>query len=278
MPPAPYGYGSQVSDGVASRTMPTTTVTEVSITEGAPVQAPHQRRPTLAWWWLVAASVLVLAIAAAALAISWLLTRETRTTTYRALGDLAAVHLDLGAADVEVDGGATAVEVKRVDEFAFGKPSVEHHRIQDGMLDVSSRCPQQVIGACHATYHVTVPDNVPLEIETSSGAIRLAGVRASVQLSSGSGDITVTGFCGFSLRAAADAGDVVVASQCSADRLEVRSRSGAVHAIVPAGRYQIDASSDLGATRVRGLTQVDDGAFQIQALSGSGDVTVEAAS
>jgi hypothetical protein len=251
----------------------------VSITEDAPVQAPPlQRRPTLAWWWLVAASVLVLALAAGALALSWVLTRETRTTSYRVLGDLAAVHPDLGAADVEIDGGATAVEVKRIDEFAFGKPSVEHHRIENGTLNLSSRCPEQVIGACHASYRITVPDNVPLEIQTSSGAMNLAGVRATVQLSSGSGDITATGFCGFSLRATSDDGGVTVGSECSADRLELRSRSGDVHAVVPAGRYQIDASSDSGSARLRGLTPVDDGAFQIQALSASGDVTVEAAS
>lgn len=258
--------------------MPTTTVTRVSITEDAPVQAQQTRRPTLAWWWLVAASVLVLVLVAAALLADWAHTRETRTTSYRVLGDLAGVHLDLGAADVEIDGGATAVEVKRIDEFAFGKPSVESHQVVDGTLNITSHCPEQVIGSCHASFRVTVPDNVPLEIETSSGSINLAGVRASVQLTSGSGDIGATGFCGFSFRAISDSGDLDVASECSADRLELRSHSGDVHATVPAGRYQIDAQSDSGSTRVRGLTNVDDAAFQIQALSASGDVTVEAAS
>src|SRR3954452_14512570 len=126
----------------------------VSITEDAPVQEPLQRRPTLAWWWLVGASVLVLALAGGALARSTIVTRETRTTSYGVLGDLAGVHLDLGAADVEIDGGATAVEVKRIDEFAFGKPSVERHRIEDGTLNISSRCPEQVIGSCHASYRI----------------------------------------------------------------------------------------------------------------------------
>src|SRR4051794_34333194 len=71
-PHQPYRYGFHVSDGVASRTIRTTTVTRVSITEDAPVLAPQQRRPTLAWWWLVAASVLVLTAVAAALFVSWL--------------------------------------------------------------------------------------------------------------------------------------------------------------------------------------------------------------
>ena len=51
-----------------------------------------------------------------------------------------------------------------------------------------------------------------------------------------------------------------------------------MRAVVPAGRYQIDAQSDAGTGRIRGLTNVDDAPFQIQALSTSGDVSVEAAS
>ena len=55
----------------------------------------------------------------------WARTHETRTTTYRFLGDLAGVRLDVGDADVEIDGGATALEIHRIDKFAFGRPSEE---------------------------------------------------------------------------------------------------------------------------------------------------------
>ena len=255
----------------------------MSITEDAPVEALPQPRPeaprAAAWWWVVAASVLVLVATAATLAVWWGLTRETRTTTYRVLGDdLAGVHLDLGDADVEIDGGAPAVEVRRVDRFAFGEPSREERSVTDNRLSIDSRCPDQVLGSCHATYRLTVPDNVPVEIETSSGSVLLTGVRASVQVDTRSGAITATGFCGFSLRASSDSGDVSAVAECSADRLELRSRSGDVHAVVPAGRYQVDAQSDSGSTRIRGLTPSDDAPFQIQALSASGNVSVEASS
>ena len=81
-----------------------------------------------AWWWLVTASVLILVGVAATLAIWWAASRETRTTSYRVLGDLAGIRLDLGDADVEIDGGATAVEVRRVDRFAYGAPSASAAR------------------------------------------------------------------------------------------------------------------------------------------------------
>ena len=70
----------------------------------------------------MAACALILVVVAATLAVWWAASRETRTTSYRVLGDLAGIRLDLGDADVEIDGGATAVEVRRVDRFAYGAP------------------------------------------------------------------------------------------------------------------------------------------------------------
>jgi hypothetical protein len=267
-----------VSDGVASRTVLATTVTPVSITEEAPAKHRAATPRTAAWWWLVAASALVLAAVAIALAAWWAASRETRTTSYRVLGDLAGVRLDLGDADVVIDGGAAAVEVRRVDRFAFGAPSRERRTLEAGTLTVVSRCPRQVLSSCRASYRVTVPDNVPVEIQTSSGTVHLAGVRASVQVTTGSGAISATAFCGFSLRASSDAGNVTAVSECSADRLELRSRSGDVRAVVPSGRYAVDAQSDSGSSRIRGITDSQDAPFGVQALSTTGDVTVEATS
>jgi hypothetical protein len=254
----------------------------VSITEDAPVQAPPQPLSapprSAAWWWLVAACVLVLVVVATTLAIWWAATLETRTTPYRVLGDLGGIRLDLGDADVEIDGGATAVEVRRVNRFAYGALSEERRSIAGGTLSIVSRCPDQVLGSCHVAYHLTVPDNVPIEIQTMGGSVRMSGVRASVHVTTGSGAITANSFCGFLLRASSDSGDVRAASECSADRLELRSRTGDVRVVAPSGRYQIDAQSDSGTSRIRGLTNVDDAPFQIQALSTSGNVFVEAAS
>jgi hypothetical protein len=255
----------------------------VSLTaEDVPVTAPphpdNAAPGSAAWWWLVAGCGALLLAVGVLLAVWWAATRETRTTTYRVLGDLAAIRLELGDADVEIDGGGAAVEVRRIDRFAYGAPAEEDRRIEGGTLTIGSRCPEQVLGSCSASYRLTVPDNVPLEIQTSSGSVRVSGVRASLTINSGSGAISATGFCGFLLRASSDSGDISAVSKCSPDRLELRSRSGDVRAVVPAGRYQIDAQSDSGESRLRGLSDTDDAPFLIQALSTSGDVSVEAAS
>jgi hypothetical protein len=249
----------------------------VSITEAAPLAAPTSS-PVRAWWWLVAASLVVLALAAAAVTIWWAASRETRTTSYRVLGDLAGIELDLGDADVQLDGGGGAVELRRVDRFAFGHPSTERRVVRNNVLRIVSRCPDQVLGGCQTAYRLNVPDNVPVRVETSSGSVRLQGVRASVQISTGAGGIAASGFCGHSLRAVSDAGAVTAAADCSVEQLVLRSRSGDVRAVVPSGRYRVDAQSDSGTRRVRGVEVSEDASFAVQALSTSGDVAVDGTS
>ena len=226
------------------------------------------------WWWLVIGCGLALLIAAAVLAVWWAQSRETRTTSYRVLGDLAGVQLDLGAADVEIDGGGSAVEVRRVETYAFGRPVIERHSVEAGQLQITSRCPRQVLGGCRPSFHVTVPDNVAVEVTTSSGTVHLSGVRASVSIQTDSGGVAASGFCGFSLRAISEAGDVSAAADCSTERLELRSRSGNVRAVVPAGRYRIDAETDAGHQLIRGVTPDDDAPYAVQALSTTGNVSV----
>ena len=65
-------------------------------------------------------------------------------------------------------------------------------------------------------------------------------------------------------------------ASCALERMELRSRTGDVRAVVPAGRYQVDAETDDGDRTVRGVTVAEDAPFQIQALSSAGDVAVEA--
>jgi hypothetical protein len=246
----------------------------VSITAAAPPEAPGLQRPR-AWWWLVTASALVLVLAAGVLVAWWAATRETRTSTYDVLGDLAGITLDLQDADVQIDGGSTAVEVRRVDRYAFGRPGSERRSVHAGVLTLVSRCPDEVLGACHTSYRLSVPDNVPVVVRTSSGGVRLSGVRASVQVNTGSGPIAATGFCGHALSAVSDSGTVSATAECSVEQLTLRSRSGDVHAVVPAGRYQVDAESDSGSSHVRGVTTADDALFQVQALSTNGNVSVD---
>jgi hypothetical protein len=257
----------------------------MSITEDAPVRPAPRRSPVRLpgrvrraspWWWLVLASAVALAGAAAVMGIWWAASSETRDVSYRVLGTLSAVELDLDGAGVEIVGGATgAIQVVRTEEFAFGRPPTDTHAAEDGVLRISSRCPETVIGTCRAAYRLTVRDNVRIDVRSSSGRVRIAGLNGSARIETGSGAIAVDGFCGFQLTATSGSGDVRGAADCSPDRMELRSASGDVHAIVPSARYRVDANSDGGGTQVRNLTPSDDASFSVQAISGTGDVLVE---
>jgi hypothetical protein len=242
----------------------------------SPVRRPGAARRASPWWWLVSASVLVLAGVAVVMGAWWAASRETRIVTYRVIGTLSAVELDLGAAPVEIAGGAGgAVEVRRTEDFSFGKPPSETRRVQGGVLRIDSRCPETVFGTCRAAYRIAMPDNVQVNIRTSTGRVQIGGLNGSARVSTGSGGIVIDGFCGFSVIATSVSGDVRAGADCSPDRVELRSSTGNVRAVVPPGRYRIDVHSDAGAARVRGLTVADDASNAVQALSGSGDVTVE---
>ena len=238
---------------------------------------PARRRPS-AWAWLVTGCAMLVAGCAVGLTVWWLVSKETRVTSYSVRGAVSDITLDLGSADATIVGGGdrSAVEVRRTDEYAFGRRALSTRRASGGALVLTSRCPRTVLDVCAAGYRLTVPDNVRVTVRTSSGDVRFVGYRGSAQIDTGRGDIAVGGYCGFALRARAQSGDVSATASCALERLELRSRTGDVRAVVPAGRYQVDATSDDGSRSVRGVTQAEDAPFQIQVLSSAGDVAVEA--
>lgn len=192
-------------------------------------------------------------------------------------GALQGVLLDLGDADVEVVRGTSAdqVAVQRTERYSFDRTPTTARSVDAGVLHVTSRCPVTVLHTCSTAYRVVVPDNVPVDVRTTSGAVQLSDYHGSARVATNSGDVDVRAFCGFSLQVRAETGDVGVGSSCAPERLSLRSTRGFVHATVPPGRYQVDAESASGTQQVRGITQATDAPFSIQALSTSGDVLVE---
>jgi hypothetical protein len=230
------------------------------------------------WTLLVVASAMVVFGVALAIGTWWAISSEQRVTSYAVRGPLEAIALDLGNADAEIVGARDepVVEVRRTDRYAFGQPAASRREVSDGVLRLGSRCASAILGACSATYRLTVPNNVPITVRTGSGDVELAGFRGSARIDTQTGDIAASSFCGFLLHARADRGDVSATAACAPERFELRSRTGNVQAVVPPGRYRIDADSDDGSRTLRGLLPVEDAPFEILALSSTGDVRVEA--
>lgn len=231
------------------------------------------------WGLVVTISLVLLLGGTAAFATAWLASGRTKTSFYSVSGPLMGVQIRVVSGDVVVLGGVQGVvAVRRIERSTFGHGPVEWRRRVGGRLTIASTCPKLVFGACGATYRIAVPDNVPVSVRADHGSIRIEGYRGSASLATGAGAIAVDAYCGYTLHATSVSGDITAVSSCSPERLELRSTSGSVTARVPTGRYRIDASAGGGPAIVRGLTADPNAPWEIQALSTSGDVTVEAGS
>lgn len=217
----------------------------------------------------------MLALAAIGLGIWWAATKETRIVSYRVTGGLSRVEVDVHSGGAEItDAGGGAVEVTRTDSYGFGRPAHEQRSLHGGVLRIASRCPDLVVGSCSSGYRVAVPQNVPVVVHSGAGTVHITSFRGSADVQSGSGDVIVEGFCGFALSIKTTSGDARATATCSPQSLSLRSSSGDIQATVPAGAYRLDAESNHGRTEVSGLQRSADAAYEVQALSDSGNVTV----
>jgi Toastrack DUF4097 len=241
------------------------------------MNGPAPTRRISPWGALVAISAVLVVGAAAALLIATVASSHERAVRFAVSGSLSGVSLDVGNADVEIAGGGRRelVEVQRTDRLAFGHDAVVSRTVAMGELRLRSRCPKVVPHACSSRYRLVVPDNVPVDVRATGGTVRLRGYRGSARVTTRGGDIDVQGFCGFSLQARAESGDIATSTACAPQELMLRSTAGSVSASVPPGRYQVEAESTNGSERVSGVSAVSDAPFSIQALSSSGDVVVE---
>lgn len=229
------------------------------------------------WARLVTASAVLVLGSAIALVIWGLASQQRRVVSYDVRGSLGGVSLDLGGANVTIAGAGrrTSVGVVRTDRYAFGHHVDSTRSAAGGVFRIQSRCPRTLFHACTAGYRLTVPDNVPVDVRTEGGNVSFDGYKGSVRIVTRSGNVDVRSFCGFSLQASTASGHVNAATSCAPQQLSLRSTSGDVNALVPPGRYRVDAESNSGTRLVHGVTAAGDAVFSIQTLSNSGDVRVE---
>ena len=251
----------------------------------APAETERQRvfarvRGRMSPWRLVVAScAITLAAGAIGMTALWVATSGTRSASYPIAGPLLGIEIDVGHGDVEIlGGGRSTVHVRRTEHYAYDHGPQERLALEGGVLKIRSVCASLAIGTCSADYSLAIPDNVSVTIRAAHGDVRLLGYHGSAYVTTTRGGIAVDEFCGFVLQATADRGDIDVATACAAEQLELRSERGDVTAVVPPGRYQVDADANGGRATVRGLVAAADAPWRIQALSGSGNVTVEAGS
>ncbi len=225
------------------------------------------------WSLLVAVSAAIFVLVALLLGVGWLASSHRDVTTYSYSGPVSHVSLQLGSGDaVIVSSSSPRVEVRRTDRYAFGHSARERRSFRDGRLTVSSACPRILLGSCSASYEVAVPETAMLDVRTTAGDVHLDGFRGSAEVRTGSGDVDATAYCGFDLSAVSLSGDLRVAAACAPQHLELHTVSGNALALVPPGRYQLQAS---GARRhVTGITEDPAAPFTLDLRSAAGSVAI----
>jgi hypothetical protein len=222
----------------------------------------------------VAASAGIVVVAGLLIGVGWLASLHSRVTTYSFSAPLTQVNLRLSSGDAVIMGSSSStVEVRRTDHYSFGHTAREHRTYADAVLGITSGCPRILIGSCSASYELAVPETVVVTVETAHGNVRLEGFRGDATVQTGSGSVEAEAYCGFDLSASSRSGDLHVAAACAPEHLLLRTGSGDVVALVPPGRYRINASG--ARQRVTGVVPDRSAPFTIDAGSKSGSVTVQ---
>jgi hypothetical protein len=232
------------------------------------------------WGRVVAISALLVVGGVVALVTGGLASRERRLVSYPVSGALQSLAFDLDAGDITIVGGGQRdeVEIRRTERYAFGRVPRTTRTVRAGAFKVTSRCPTSLLARCSVAYRVVVPDNVAVDIRTTSGTVTLRGYRGTAKVASASGAVEIAGYCGNALDARSGSGAIALEAICAPPQTTLRSGSGDVSATLPAGRYDIDAESSSGHERVHGIVADDDAPYSVQVLSTDGDVSVEGTS
>lgn len=260
-----------------------------------PPAPPHRpwRGPLVA----LAIAVTILMVGAVTLtAVLAFFARETQTVRHfdASVREITVVS-DVGDVTVRtgVPGEAARVVVNSV--VAFGDP--QWSVTQTGpALALRSSCDRAFafgVDQCAVNFHVVVPPETTVSVRTSTGSVRVDGVRGDVTVRADTGDVTVRETTGAidvrsstgsiqtqsagagPVMARTDTGDVRLRFAASPASAEASTSTGEVLVLVPDDGtvYNVDAASDIGDVRVD-APSAPNSTRLISAQSDTGDVRV----
>ncbi|RZU15752.1 putative adhesin [Kribbella rubisoli] len=229
----------------------------------------------------------------------WALTGLTEGTknsqeSYTVQGDSLLVKG--GAAEVEVrPGDGTEVKIDRqFERNVFGSDPKEKFHEDEGKLELNSGGCGFLSFGCKTSYVLTVPRDLKLTVESSSGNVKLSGfaggaevktssgdievhdVGGPLQLESSSGDVEADGLTATSVIAHSSSGSSSLDFSVAPQSVEAKSSSGDVSIRIPSGveSYKVDTKTSSGDESAN--VKIDPNATRtIQAKTSSGDVTIE---
>jgi DUF4097 and DUF4098 domain-containing protein YvlB len=222
------------------------------------------------------------------------LTEDTKVSQHSYPVDGQALTIEARSADVEVrtgDGEEIKIE-RQFERNVFGSDPKEKY--EDGTLKLRDTGCGFLSFGCHTNYIVTVPKDVKVALESSSGDLKVSGVPAGADLKSSSGDIEVHNVGG-ALTMESSSGDLeaqaltatTVSTHSSSgsvdldfanqpNSVDAESSSGDVTIRIPPGTdpYKVDTETSSG-DKVNSIQSAPSATRTIKAHTSSGDVTIE---
>jgi Putative adhesin len=229
--------------------------------------------------------------------VYWALTGLTEDTkvsqdTYQVEGQ--ALSIEARSAEVEVrSGDGSEIKIERqFERNVFGSDPKEKY--EDGKLELRDTGCGFLSFGCDTHYILTVPRDVKVTLESSSGDLKVSGLPAGADLKSSSGSIEVHSVGG-ALQMESSSGDLeaqdltatTVSTQSSSgsvdldfarppQSVEAEASSGDVTIQIPSDTeaYKIDSETSSGDESAT-IRQDQSAARTITAKTSSGDVTIE---
>jgi hypothetical protein len=91
-------------------------------------------------------SATIVTVVALVTAVGWLVSNRDRTSAYSYPGPLKRVGVRLASGRAVIVGSSSStIEVRRSDDYAFGRAARERRLVDGGVLRVSSGCPRVVV-------------------------------------------------------------------------------------------------------------------------------------
>lgn len=250
------------------------------------------RRP----WFVVGSIVTVITIGWGAFTAVALMAHE-RTRTPISFTGVTVIRIDNSAGGMTITGIETLVAddtvsgIRRVDRGLM-KPRFSE-RMEGSTLVISAECPAFSTANCSVHYDLNVPRGITLDLNSSTGDLRVSGVDGAITADASAGGIRIEGSAGV-VDAHSSAGEVkvldsrsrIVKAASSAGGVEVtfteppsdviaKSSAGGVDVRLPRGEtlYSVTADSSAGGVRVDVRTDPQS-PNRIVADSSAGGVTV----
>jgi hypothetical protein len=222
------------------------------------------------------------------------LTDDSRTSQGSYQVQNGAITIQAAAADVELHTGdvSEVTVTRKYNRNLFGSDPKEEY--SDGHLELKDTGCGFLSFGCDTDYVITVPKDLKISLEsssgdlkisdlsggatlkTSSGAIEVNHAGGQLSLNSSSGDIDGESLNATGVTAHSSSGDVELAFDLAPQKVEAEASSGDVNIHLPSGpeTYKVEADTNSGDESANVKTDPAS-AREISAKSSSGDTVVD---